>query len=138
MIYYTDTGLKKIYRARIPTNSSTLSYTQDLELPNMDKPEGIAFDWIGRNIYYSDTRYGAIYVCTEDGLHKKTLLRGGGYIPTGLAVAPVLGKLFFLDVKLSQPTIQSIYMNGDRRETLVDSNLVQPSGITIDYHQDHR
>ena len=50
VVYWMDSALKQIRRARIPTNPLDLAIPQTVvNLPeNAEEPEGIAYDWLGK------------------------------------------------------------------------------------------
>ena len=57
------------------------------------RPDGIAIDWVGRNIYFCETQDGAIYVAKLNGFFLKKLADGLKE-PRGMAVYPAKGILY--------------------------------------------
>ena len=55
--------------------------------------EGIAFDWIGKNIYWVDEARNTLEVARFDGQYRKVLLHDGDGLdqPRGLALDPARG-----------------------------------------------
>ena len=51
-------------------------------------PEGIAVDWIGRNLYWSDTGTDRIEVCHLNGTSRRVLVSESLDEPRALAVDP--------------------------------------------------
>lgn len=49
-VYWTDDEIKAIRRARINGNESAMLVTTELK-----HPDGIAVDWVARNLYWTDT-----------------------------------------------------------------------------------
>ena len=58
--------------------------------------EGLAIDWIGQNLYWSDEGLQAIYVTSlERHTAKKTLISGNMSHPRSVALDPLKGLLFW-------------------------------------------
>lgn len=54
-------------------------------------PEGIAVDWMGRNIYWADTGPNGIEVARLDGQHRQVLVCKDLDNPRSLALDPANG-----------------------------------------------
>lgn len=63
----------------------------DLFSKGLNSPEGVAVDWIGRNLYWTDSGSDRIEVSRLDGMRRKTLFSSGLINPRGIAVDPVRG-----------------------------------------------
>ena len=89
-VYFTNVKFGKI--GVLPIDGSSLpTFIISNDLHN---PDGIAIDWIGRNIYWSDARrVGSpeIAVSRLDGQYRKTLITNGLQSPRAVAVHPVKG-----------------------------------------------
>lgn len=59
-------------------------------------PDGLAIDWIGRNIYWSDNLLNTIEVSRLDGRNRK-VLKSGISEPRALQLYPAKGYLFYTD-----------------------------------------
>lgn len=51
-------------------------------------PESIAVDWVGRNLYWTDSDLECIEVATLDGRFRKVLLNTNVTSPRGLVLDP--------------------------------------------------
>ena len=59
-------------------------------------PDGLAVDWVGGNLYWSDNILNTIEVSRLNGTHRKVLLRGVKE-PRALQLYPAKGYLFYTD-----------------------------------------
>jgi low density lipoprotein-related protein 2 len=57
----------------------------------LDLVEGLAYDWIGGNLYWLDSRLNTIEVAKEDGLNRMVLLKEKVTQPRGMALDPSKG-----------------------------------------------
>jgi integrin beta 2 len=72
-------------------------FSQVLHNTTLRNPDGIAVDWLGRNLYWCDKTTDTIEVSKLDGLYRKVLVKTGLQEPRGLAVHPFRGLLFYSD-----------------------------------------
>uniref|UniRef100_A0A3Q2NMI4 LDL receptor related protein 1 n=1 Tax=Fundulus heteroclitus TaxID=8078 RepID=A0A3Q2NMI4_FUNHE len=93
--------------------------------------EQMAIDWLTGNFYFVDDVDDRVFVCNKNGQTCVTLLDQELYNPKGIALDPVMGKLFFTDYG-STPRVERCDMDGQNRTKLVDSKIVFPHGITLD------
>jgi len=104
------------------------------------KPEGLACDWIGNKIYWTDSDTKRIEVSGLSGLDtdRSVLIWSDLDLPRAISVAPEQGLMFWTDWG-QYPRIERCGMNGDldTRQVLVESDIVWPNGLTLDY-QDKR
>lgn len=57
----------------------------------LDLVEGLAYDWIGGNIYWLDSRLNTIEVSKENGSHRMVLLKENITQPRGMCLDPSPG-----------------------------------------------
>ncbi|XP_014669426.1 PREDICTED: low-density lipoprotein receptor-related protein 2-like isoform X2 [Priapulus caudatus] len=134
LLYWADGERKKLVRASMVGPNDVGQPQQLLDAQN---PEGIAVDWIGRNLYFTDGGRRRISVSTLDGRYPKTIVEDNLQQPGDVAVNPELGMLYWTDYG-STPKIESAYMNGEHRKVLVKTGLSKPTGLAIDYSANHR
>ncbi|ESO82185.1 hypothetical protein LOTGIDRAFT_170222, partial [Lottia gigantea] len=132
LIFWTDKSEKKIKRATLPPDATVSGVARTIVSFDVKQPEGIAVDWVGKNIYWADSLKKTISVAKNDGRYTRSLIATDLDYPMGVAV------IHDWDASENKPKIEYSWMNGDQRKVLVNSNLVYPTGITIDYFMNDR
>ena len=85
-IYWTDVTLKSISRAFL--NGSSIEH---LIVVDLYFPDGLAVDWIAKNLYWTDSELQRIEVARLDGQHRKMLIWKDLWEPRELTLDPVSG-----------------------------------------------
>ena len=137
VIYWTDTSLKTIQRALLPEQPTQSGYPQDLRI-DASVPHGIAFDYVTKVLYWTDKQRGEISCAVADGRYRKTLVTERHSQPSGIAVQPQLGLMFWTDTNPQGPKIESAWMDGSHRKTLVSERLANPTGLALDTRMNNR
>ena len=57
----------------------------------IDRPDGIAIDWIARNLYWTDTGTDRIEVSRLNGTSRKVLIAEGLHEPRAIILDPMDG-----------------------------------------------
>lgn len=89
-IYFSDVKMEKIGRAPIDGKSVPEFIISD----NLQSPDGISVDWIGRNIFWVDAKIQGdpeIGVARLDGKYRRSLITTGLGSPRAIVVHPVKG-----------------------------------------------
>ena len=122
--------LKGIYRVSLEQGTSQ-GRRMDRIISDVYEPNGIAIDWINKNIYYTDAQYGAIFMTNKNGKYRKRILSGLA-APRYLAIDPLQGALFWTDAV--DGTVNMASSNGP---TQVHSNpdLQKPYLVLNDKHR---
>uniref|UniRef100_A0A8C4IQT2 Low density lipoprotein receptor a n=1 Tax=Dicentrarchus labrax TaxID=13489 RepID=A0A8C4IQT2_DICLA len=129
-IYWSDISQKKIYRAQMDSAEDSTHHSTIIG-NDIDAPEGIAFDWIHGNLYWTDSIRSTISVVTADGSRRKTLFHQGLSKPRAIVVDPHTNFIYWTDWG-NQAKIEKAGLNGGDRTALVTDNIVWPNGITLD------
>ena len=105
---------------------------------------GIAYDWIGRNLYWTDYMLEHVEVSTYDGRYRRILFHENLTNPWSIAVDPRAGVRFlFLTDWGKNPRIERCSMDGQQRISIVNDSIQMPLGLTLDlireevYFTDH-
>ncbi|XP_035692673.1 uncharacterized protein LOC118427143 [Branchiostoma floridae] len=127
-VYWSDGLLRKISRAH--RNGS--GGVEDIVTNDITSPNGLALDFVGRNIYWTDSERDVISVAKLDGMYVKDLISEHLDQPHGLVLDTQNGYMYWADWG-SEPKIEKAAMDGTDRTTLVDTLLQDPTGLAIDF-----
>ncbi|XP_063994465.1 vitellogenin receptor-like [Diachasmimorpha longicaudata] len=124
-IYWSDikTGDEAIFRAFEDGQKAEVIVSAGLGVP-----EEIAVDWITGNIYFTDSLYKRIGVCTNSGSHCAVIITEDTDKPRGLALHPATGELYWSDWG-DRPHISRAEMNGKAMVPMVTEGLGWPNGL---------
>ncbi|CAH0397300.1 unnamed protein product [Chilo suppressalis] len=126
LVYWTDTGEKKIQRARKDgKNNETIVGS------GLHTVDGIVIDSAGRKIYWTDGGRNSIEVAELDGRNRKVLVWTGLDSPRAIALHYQEGYMFWSDWGQSAK-IERADMDGNNRRIIVDNNIKWPNGLAID------
>ncbi|KAK3787581.1 hypothetical protein RRG08_025912 [Elysia crispata] len=128
MVYYTDVDLDVVRRAYL--NGSM--WTEDIILKELATTDGLAVDWIARNLYWTDAGRDVIEVSRLDGSSRKKIIEQHLSEPRAIALYPKKGLMFWTDWG-TNPRIERAYMDGTTRKVIINRALGYPNGLTIDY-----
>ncbi|KAG8559732.1 hypothetical protein GDO81_017431 [Engystomops pustulosus] len=144
VVYYSIRGQGSVFgsirRAYLPTfedYGNNMVKDVDLNLRYIVNPDGLAVDWVGRHLYWTDAGTNRIEVAKLDGRYRKWLVYTQVDQPAAIALNPELGMMYWTDWG-RQPKIEQAWMDGQQRQVLVSEDLGWPTGITIDYINNNR
>uniref|UniRef100_A0A669EUU0 Low density lipoprotein receptor a n=1 Tax=Oreochromis niloticus TaxID=8128 RepID=A0A669EUU0_ORENI len=124
------TGTKIVFLT--PMDSAEDSTQHHIVIGNdIDAPEGIAFDWVHGNLYWTDSVRGTVSVVTADGSRRKTLFHQDLSKPRAIVVDPQSNFVYWTDWG-NPAKIEKAGLNGGDRTALVTDNIMWPNGITLD------
>jgi low density lipoprotein receptor-related protein 5/6 len=129
-VYWSDEEAHAIKRARPDGTAIT-----DIVTTEIEHPDGLAIDWIARNLYWTDTGTDRIEVCRLNGSFRKVLINENLDEPRAIALAPQLGWMFWTDWNEKKPKIERASLDGTERVVLVSDDLGWPNGIALDIEQ---
>ncbi|CAL1537092.1 unnamed protein product [Lymnaea stagnalis] len=135
MVYWSDITNDRSSISRMGfnfTSKTKTSDTENLHTNTVRNPDGLAVDWVGRNLYWCDKTTDTIEVSRLDGKYRKVLLRQQLQEPRALEVFPQKGLLFFTDWG-NNPHISRMNMDGTNLMQIVNTSIAWPNALTIDY-----
>ncbi|XP_052873130.1 low-density lipoprotein receptor-related protein 6 [Anopheles cruzii] len=127
-IYWSDKEESAIKRA--PADGSAPA--EEIVTAEIQDPDGLAVDWLARNLYWTDTGTDRIQVCRLDGSFRRVLIYDNLVEPRAIALAPTLGWMFWSDWGEKDPKIERASLDGTERVLIVSQNLFWPNGIALD------
>ena len=106
-----------------------VSYTETIE--------GIAYDWVHKILYMTNTGNDSIELITMTGRHRKTIIDDNLYSPRGIAVDPRDDQnwIYWTDWG-NKAKIERAHLDGSSRALVVATNIIWPNHLTIDYADD--
>uniref|UniRef100_A0A8C4T8K1 EGF-like domain-containing protein n=1 Tax=Erpetoichthys calabaricus TaxID=27687 RepID=A0A8C4T8K1_ERPCA len=126
-LYWIDVGEGKIERMFF--NGTGRETIIDHNVP---LPEGLAIDWVGRKMYWTDATIGAIHVSELDGRFRRKLISNCvGLVPFSC----VFRWLYWTDWG-QKAFIGRAGMDGQDRSAIITTKIEWPYGLTIDYTTD--
>ena len=90
-IYWTDISLEAIKRVSVGTGGTAGTSPTVIVSTGLMSPDGLACDWIGRKLYWTDSEVNRIEVSNLDGQMRKVLFKDGLDQPRALALYPQKG-----------------------------------------------
>ncbi|XP_014481783.1 PREDICTED: low-density lipoprotein receptor-related protein 2 [Dinoponera quadriceps] len=126
-IFWSDMKLKRI--SRLDRGSDP----QDIISTGLDLVEGLAYDWIGHNLYWLDSKLNTIEVAKENGVGRMVLVKENITQPRGMCLdpSPRARWLFWTDWG-ENPRIERIGMDGNNRSTIINTKIYWPNGLALD------
>ncbi|XP_077312028.1 low-density lipoprotein receptor-related protein 5 isoform X1 [Lithobates pipiens] len=127
LVYWTDVSEESI---------KGISYNQSKSLQHviisgLVSPDGLACDWIGKKLYWTDSETNRIEVANLNGTYRKVLFWQDLDQPRAIALDPAHGYMYWTDWG-EAPRIERAGMDGSTRKIIVDSEIYWPNGLTID------
>uniref|UniRef100_T1KEV8 EGF-like domain-containing protein n=1 Tax=Tetranychus urticae TaxID=32264 RepID=T1KEV8_TETUR len=131
-VFWSDTNTDIIYRARydIGGNSGEKSLVEEIVSIGLGDVNGLAVDWIGGKLYWTDAGRKRIEVANLDGSSRKSLIWTDLDSPRAIVLHYSSGYMFWTDWG-SVTRISRADMDGSRRALLLDSGLGWINGLAV-------
>ncbi|XP_063629184.1 prolow-density lipoprotein receptor-related protein 1-like [Cydia splendana] len=129
-MYFSDVHRYEIVRQKLDGTGREVFIEEDV-----DNCEGLAIDWMGKNLYWTDDALGQISVARLSApKQRKVLIREPHYHPRSIALDPRKGVMYW-SVWASSSTpkgsIETAAMDGSGRRVLVSEELHWPNGLVV-------
>lgn len=130
MVFWTDIGLEVIKGRAVNGSGAEITVAS----MGVVSPDGLACDWIGRKLYWTDSDTNRIEVSQLDGSHRKVLFWKDLDQPRAITLVPTEGLMFWTDWG-ETPKIERASMDGNpgTRKIIVREDIFWPNGLTVDY-----
>ncbi|XP_071498009.1 low-density lipoprotein receptor-related protein 6-like [Diadema antillarum] len=128
IVFWTDVSLESIKRTFF--NGSDI--VEDIITMGLVAPDGLACDWVGRKLYWTDSDRHRIEVSEIDGRSRTVLFWKNLHLPRAIALDPANRYIYWTDWG-EVPKIERAGMDGTQREVIVRDDIFWPNGLTIDY-----
>ncbi|XP_038218676.1 low-density lipoprotein receptor-related protein 1-like [Zerene cesonia] len=131
MLYYCDVHRYEIVRQKFDGSGREVFIGEDV-----DNCEGLAVDWIGRNLYWTDDALGRISVARLDWpAARAALVDERDFNPRAIALDPPNGVMYWSvweGASGGRGRIEVANMDGSQRRVLVGAGLHWPNGLVLD------
>ncbi|KAK7507346.1 hypothetical protein BaRGS_00001281, partial [Batillaria attramentaria] len=126
-IYFSDMSTRHIGRYSAATGKTTILLNGTIVSPTC---EGLAVDFVGDNLYWTDNAYDAIFVASLKNMSLVTKVINVDLThPKSIALDPLNGMMYWTDWKAK---IESAKMDGTDRKTLAKEEVYWPNGLSLD------
>uniref|UniRef100_A0A8R1DKK5 EGF-like domain-containing protein n=1 Tax=Caenorhabditis japonica TaxID=281687 RepID=A0A8R1DKK5_CAEJA len=132
LIYWTDVTHSGNKAGITSMSNQPNTYKVITSLPTKGI-DGIAVDWLGRNIYYTDRNHDAIGVCDMRGRFNRILLKGTPLNdPRAIVLDPLHSLLFWTDWGASAH-IGRMNMDGSQEQVILQDRTIRwPNALAVD------
>ena len=129
IIYWSDMMTKKIMMLKRDGTSKPMPLISS----GVDLVEGLAYDWVAKNLYWLDSRLNTIEVAKENGTHRMILVNQNISQPRGLTLDPTEGARFLFWTDWGEnPRIERVGMDGTGRMAIINTKIYWPNGLALD------
>ncbi|KAM6424662.1 low-density lipoprotein receptor-related protein 6 isoform 5-T5 [Rhynochetos jubatus] len=130
LIYWSDVSEEAIKRTEFNKSGSV----QNVVISGLLSPDGLACDWLGEKLYWTDSETNRIEVSNLDGSLRKVLFWQELDQPRAIALDPARGFMYWTDWG-EVPKIERAGMDGSSRSVIVNTDIYWPNGLTLDYEE---
>ena len=109
-----------------------LSEMTGVMVESAGRPQGVAVDWVNRNLYWVDTETKTVSLVNIISRLRVTVISSQLGRPEDIVVDPDSAKMFITDCGLN-PKILEARLDGTHLRALVESKVHWPSSLSVDY-----
>ncbi|GAB0191560.1 low-density lipoprotein receptor-related protein 2 [Grus japonensis] len=125
-IFFSDTSKDMIYKQKTDGSGREI-----LTANRVESVEDLAFDWISKNLYWTDPRYRSITVMRLADKSRRAIVQNLNN-PRSIVVHPVIGYIFWTDW-FRPAKIMRAWSDGSHALPIVNTTLGWPNGLAIDW-----
>lgn len=127
--YWSDVTLtiSKIKRM-CPSDNKTV----DIHYTLLKNPDGLAVDWVAKNLYWCDKGLDTIEVSRLDGRYRKVLIKKELQEPRAIVVDPFDKHVYWTDWG-DRPHIGKAGLDGSNPRILIEDGFGWPNALTISF-----
>ncbi|XP_058055099.1 prolow-density lipoprotein receptor-related protein 1 [Anopheles bellator] len=115
-----------------PDDDGNRTTIEVIHRTNLKNPEGLAVDWVGRNLYWCDKGLDTIEVSRLDGRYRRVLINSELQKPRAIALDPYRRYMYWTDWG-DRPHIGRAGMDGSNQTILIKEQLGWPNALTISF-----
>ncbi|CAB3369363.1 Hypothetical predicted protein [Cloeon dipterum] len=117
----------------IKRNRTGSAREEEIVSSGLVKPEHLAFDWVARNLYFTDSGTKTVSACTADGHWCSVVVNTVIDMPHSLVLVPQQGEMFWTDWG-KKPHIASAGMDGSKPGMFLELEVdAYPNSLAMDY-----
>ncbi|KAI4873047.1 hypothetical protein NFI96_006125 [Prochilodus magdalenae] len=125
-IFFSDTAKDIIYKQKVDGTEREI-----LAANRVEGVEDLAYDWISKNLYWTDPRYRSISVMKVADKSRRAIIRNLNN-PRSIVVHPMVGFIFWTDWYRPAKIMRS-WCDGSHAQSIVNTTLGWPNGLAIDW-----
>ena len=137
-LYWSDVAYEKIMSTDLNGEERQLlkdmkqEKWQSVVQESINTPDGLAVDWIHKNLYWTDTGSNRIEVMSLRYNHRRTLIETDLDEPRAIVVDPRRGEgwMYWTDWG-EKARIERAGLDGSNRQVIVKNDIQWPNGLTI-------
>uniref|UniRef100_A0A674DIC2 EGF-like domain-containing protein n=1 Tax=Salmo trutta TaxID=8032 RepID=A0A674DIC2_SALTR len=139
LVYWSDVSEEAIKRTTFNQSGSgaaaVAAAAQTVVVSGLASPDGLACDWLGRKLYWTDSETNRIEVAELDGSLRRVLFWQDLDQPRAISLDPGRGYMYWTDWG-EVPKIERAGMDGTSRAMIIDKEIYWPNGLTLDYSRE--
>ncbi|GAA6077980.1 low-density lipoprotein receptor-related protein 2a isoform X1 [Tachysurus ichikawai] len=125
-IFFSDTAKDIIFKQKIDGTEREV-----LAANRVEGVEDLAYDWISKNLYWTDPRYRSISVMKVGDKSRRAIIHNLNN-PRSIVVHPIVGFIFWTDWYRPAKIMRS-WCDGSHAQPIVNTTLGWPNGLAIDW-----
>ncbi|KAJ6225332.1 hypothetical protein RDWZM_003877, partial [Blomia tropicalis] len=131
-LVWCDLVNKSLGTAQWSSATSSTLHQEVIVSDSLESPSGVAYDWAGNNLYFTDMGRNVIEVIKTNGSWRSLLVWRSLDQPRDIVLDPEVSFMFWTQWTNQSATIERASMDGSYRIILHSSNLTRPQCLALD------